>query len=118
MEELTQNTNINSVKIVWILHFAWNLISWWLLWTILVIWYLLINSNLDEKTKKVCYQIINFNISFWIYFAIWFALLFVLVWFLILPILFICWIIILVIWFIKHLAWDEYDYPMSIELLK
>lgn len=119
---IMENTNLwpieNNVKIVWLLHFIGNIISGWLLGTLLVIWYLLFTSNIDEKTKKVCYHIINFNLSFWIYFAIGFVLMFVLIWFIILPIVAIIWIIILVIWFIKHLAWDDYEYPLAIEFLK
>ncbi len=117
-----ENNNLwpieNNIKIVWILHFAGNIISWWLLWTLLIIWYLLISSNLDEKTKKVCYQVINFNISFWLYFGIAFVLMFVLIWFILIPIVFITWVILLIIWFIKHLAWDDYEYPLSIQILK
>ena len=117
-----ENNNLwpieNNIKIVWILHFAWNIISGGVLGTLFVIWYLLLSSNLDEKTKKVCYHVINFNLSFWIYFAVAFVLMFVLIWFIIIPIVAITWVVILVIWFIKHLAWDDYEYPLSIEFLK
>ncbi len=115
METKTQEENI---KLVWILHFAWNIISGWILWTLLVIWFLLLSNNLDEKTKKVCYHIINFNLSFWVYFWIAFVLMFVLIWFLLMPLVAITWFVILILWFIKHIAWDDYEYPLSIELLK
>lgn len=108
----------NNIKIVWILHFLGNIFSWGIIWTLLVIWYLLLSQNINEKTKQTCYNIINFNLSFWIYFAISFVLIFLLIWFVTTPILFIIWIILLVIWFIKHIAWDNYEYPISIKFLK
>lgn len=115
---MENNNTTNNIKLVWILHFIWNVISGWLLWTLFVIWYLLLSSNLDDATKKTCYHIINFNLSFWVYFAIAWVLIFVLIWFILLPIVFITWIVILLIWFIKHLAWDDYKYPLTIELVK
>ena len=103
---------------VWLLHFIGNIMSWGFLGTLLVLIFMIQKKDIDEKTKLVCYNIINFNISFWIYFAISFILIFLLVWFITTPILALIWIILLVIWFIKHLAWDDYKYPMSIEFLK
>lgn len=108
----------NNIKIVGILHFLGNIFSWWILGTILVIGYLLLSRDINAKTRQTCYNIINFNISFWIYFAISWVLIFVLIGFVLLPIVFLIWIIILVIGFIKHLSWEDYKYPLSIELIK
>lgn len=108
----------NNIKIIGLLHFLGNICSWGILWTLLVILYLLLSKEINEKTKKVCYNIINFNLSFWIYFAVSFALMFILIGFLTTPIVFIVWIILLVIGFIKHLAEDDYKFPLSIEFLK
>ncbi len=108
----------NNIKIIWLLHFLGNICSWWVLGTLLVILYLLLSKEINEKTRQVCYNIINFNLSFWIYFAVSFALMIVLVGFLTTPILFIIWIVLLVLGFIKHLAEDNYKYPLSIEFLK
>jgi len=107
-----------GIKLIGLLHFIGNIISGWLLGTILVVWYLALKSDISEIEKKTCYNIINFNISFWIYFVIAWILLFVLIGFPILPIVAITWVILLVIWFIKHLAGETYDYPLSITFLK
>lgn len=109
---------MNDIKTVWLLHFIGNIMSWWLLGILLTIIFLVIKKDIDENTKKVCYKIINFNLSFWIYFWISFALMFLLIWFITTPILYIIWLVILILGFIKHLAWEDYDYPMSIEFLK
>lgn len=108
----------NNIKIVGILHFLGNIFSGWILGTLLVIGYLLFSKDITPKTRQVCYNIINFNISFWIYFAISWVLIFVLIGFVLLPIVFLVWIIILIIWFIKHLSGEDYEYPLSISFIK
>ncbi len=109
---------MNNIKLIGILHFAGNILSGGLLGTLLVVWFLILRNDLSDAEKKTCYHIINFNISFWIYFAIGWILLFVLIGFLILPIVGIIWIILLVIGFIKHLAGEDYEYPLAITFLK
>ncbi len=118
-EKVLVNPNQKSnIKFVWIIHFLWNIFSGWLLWAILVIAYLLLKNNIEPETKATCYEIINFNISYWLYTWISALLMFVLIWFVLLPIVLIIWFIILIIWFIKHIAWDRYKYPFSITFLK
>ena len=108
----------SQIKIVWLLHFLWNIFSGGILGTLLVIWYLLINNDLEEKTKAVIYDIINFNLTFIILLAIAFISMFILIWFVLLPIWAIIWFVLLIIGFIKHLAWDRYEYPMTFTFLK
>jgi len=107
-----------DIKMVWILHFAWNIFSGWTLWIILVIGFLLMKSDISQESKKVCYNIINFNISYILYIIISAILLLTLVWFVLLPIVILIWFIVFIIWFIKHIAWDNYEYPLSIKFLK
>lgn len=121
MENITINDTTKTtrqIKTVWLLHFCWNIFSWWILWTVLVVFYLLIEDNLEEKAKKTIYEIINFNLSFLIYFIISFILCFVLIGIPMLVIGAIIWIIWLIIGFIKHLSWENYSYPLAIKFLK
>lgn len=113
-----ENKVQEEIKLVWLIHIIWNILSGWLVGTLFVVGYLFLKENIDTKVKNVCYNIINFNLSFIIYFAIWFALVFLLIWFIILPILWIIWLVSIVLWAIKHLAWDDYKYPLSIEFLQ
>ena len=108
----------SQIKIVWLLHFIWNIISGWILWTVLVIWYLFVSNDLTKKTKTVIYDIINFNLTFIILLVIAWILVFVLIGLLLLPIWFIIWFVLLVLGFIKHLAWDRYEYPIMFTFLK
>lgn len=108
----------NNIKIVGILHFLGNIFSWGILGTLLVIGYLLLSKDINAKTRQTCYNIINFNISFWMYFVVSGALIFVLIWIVLLPIVFIIWIVILIIGFIKHLSGENYKYPLAIEIIK
>lgn len=116
METETQITD--GRKIVGLLHFIGNLLSGWLLGMMLVAGYLLLKNDIDPEVKKTCYHILNFNFSFWIYFAIAWVLMFLLIGFIIIPFVGLAWIILLVIGFIKHLAGDDYEYPLTIEFLK
>lgn len=113
-----ENKVQEEIKLVWLIHIIWNILSGWLVWTLFVVGYLFLKENIDQKVKNVCYNIINFNLSFIIYFAISFALIFVLVWFITTPILWIIWLVSIVLWAIKHLAWEDYEYAMSIDFLK
>ena len=117
-EVIQPKKEAEQIKIVWLLHFIWNIVSWGILWTVLVIIYMFITDNLQPKTKQAIYGIINFNVSFFIYITISALLIFILIGFITTPILAIIWFIALVIWFIKHLAWESYKYPMSITFLK
>jgi uncharacterized Tic20 family protein len=117
-EIIQPKKEIEQIKLVWILHFVWNIISGWILWTALVIVYMFITDNLQSKTKQTIYNIINFNISFLIYMLISWVLIFILIGFITTPILAIIWFVSLIIWFIKHLSGESYEYPLTINFLK
>ena len=108
----------SQIRLVWILHFVWNIMSWWILWTLLACWYLFVEKDIQPETKQTIYNIINFNISYYIYMVISIILCVVLIGFVMLLVWFIVWVIVLIIGFIKHLAWDDYEYPLSIKMLK
>ena len=65
---------------------------------------MLLNKEIKTETKNICYDIINFNLSFIIYFVAGFLSLFILVGFLVLPVLYIAWIILMILGAIKHFA--------------
>ena len=117
-EVIQPKIELEQIKLVWLLHFIWNIVSWGILWTVLVVVYMFITDNLQTKTKKTIYSIINFNVSFFIYMVISFILVFVLIWIPMLIIWAIIWFVTLVIWFIKHLWGDSYEYPLTIKFLK
>ena len=108
----------SQIRLVWILHFVWNIMSWWILWTLLACWYLFVEKDIQPETKQTIYNIINFNISYYIYMVISIILCVVLIGFVMLLVWFTVWVIVLIIGFIKHLAWDDYEYPLSIKMLK
>ncbi len=118
---MTENTILKEteqIKIIGLLHFCGNIVSGGVLWTLLTIWYLLVQNDITPQAKQTIYSIINFNVSFLIYFAISGILIFVLIGFITTPILAIIWVVSLIIGFIKHLAGEKYDYVMSIKFLK
>ena len=117
-EVIQPKKEVEQIKLVWILHFIWNLVSWGILWTVLVVVYMFVTDNIQPKTKTTIYNIINFNISFFIYMFISFVLVFILIGIPMLIIWGIIWFVALVIWFIKHLAGDTYEYPLTIKFLK
>jgi len=117
-EVIQPKKEIEQIKLVWLLHFIWNIVSWGILGTVLVVVYMFITDNLQTKTKKTIYNIINFNVSFLIYMVISFILVFILIWIPMLIIWGIIWFVALVIWFIKHLWGDTYEYPLTIKFLK
>ena len=65
---------------------------------------MLLNKEIKTETKSICYDIINFNLSFIIYFVAGFLSLFILIGFLILPVLYVAWIILMILGAIKHFA--------------
>lgn len=107
-----------QIKLIWSLHFIWNIVSWWILWTILVAVYMFMSKDLQPKSKKVIYNIINFNVSFYIYMTVSFVLIIILIGIPMLIIGAFIWFIGLILWFIKHLAWDDFHYPLAIPFLK
>lgn len=107
-----------DIKVVWLLHFVGNIVSGGLLWTVWAVLFLVLKDGLSDETRQACYNIINFNISYWIYMGISFLLMFVLIWFLTTPIIAIIWFVSLIIGFLKHLEWKNYEYPLTINFLK
>ncbi len=112
----TQQTE--QIKIVGMIHFFGNIVWWWILGTLWVIWYLIAIDDIDPKAKTVIYDIINFNLSFYIYMIIAFMLIIIIIGLPMLIVGSVVWFVVLVIGFIKHLAWERYEYPFSIKMLK
>ena len=79
---------------------------------------MLINKELKPEAKSICYDIINFNLSFIIYFIVGFLSLFILVGILILLVLYIAWLILMIIGAVKHFAGEKYSYAMVIQFIK
>jgi len=75
-------------------------------------------DELTPQEKEICYEIINFNISFILYTCIAGILIFVLIGFILLPIVYLVGIILLVIGFTKHLNGENYQYPGIIRFVK
>lgn len=117
-EVIQPKKEVEQIKLVWILHFIWNLVSWGILWTVLVVVYMFVTDNLQPKAKQSIYNIINFNISFFIYMVLSFLLMFILIGFVTMAIWAIIWFVALIIWFIKHLSGESYEYPLTIKFIK
>ena len=73
------------------------------------------DSPLLDRTGK---EVINFQMSYTIYAAVAGVLCFVLIGLLILPIIFILWIVFMVIAAVKTSNGEEYRYPATIRLLQ
>jgi uncharacterized protein len=80
--------------------------------------YMLTNKEIKTEAKNICYDIINFNLSFIIYFIAGFLALFILIGFVILPVLYVAWIILMIVGAVKHFAGERYTYPMVIQFIK
>ena len=107
-----------EIQTVGILHFVWNILSGWILWTLLVIGYLIVVNDVTPATKQTIYNIINFNISYFLYMILSFILIIVIIGIPMLIIWSIVWLVILIIGFIKHLSGEDYQYPLSLHLLE
>lgn len=82
----------------------------------LVIWLLKrAESPLIDATGK---EVLNFQLSFTLYFAIAGALCFLLVGLLILPVLFVIWIVCIILAAVRTSNGEFYRYPMTIRFLK
>jgi uncharacterized Tic20 family protein len=117
-EIIQPKKEVEQIKLVWILHFVWNIISGGILWTALVIVYMFATNDIQPKAKQTIYNIINFNISFFIYMVLSFLLMFILIGFVTMAIWAIIWFVALIIWFIKHLSGESYEYPLTIKFIK
>jgi uncharacterized Tic20 family protein len=76
------------------------------------------NKEIRPEAKSICYDIINFNLSFILYFIAGFLALFVIVGIFILPVLAVAWLILMIVGAVKHFAGERYVYPMVIQFIK
>lgn len=107
-----------GVKMLGILHLAGNLLSGGTLGLILVVLYYFVQKNrLSTLEKETCFEIINFNISFIVYAFVASALIIILIGFLLLPIVFITWLVLMIVGFLKHIEGENYKYPFIIRLV-
>ena len=79
---------------------------------------MLVNKELTPEAKSICYDIINFNLSFIIYFIAGFLSLFIIVGVFILPVLYVAWLILMIVGAVKHFAGERYVYKMVIQFIK
>lgn len=109
---------LEQIKIIELIHIVANLLSGGILGIAGVATYMLMNKEIKPEAKSICYDIINFNLSFIIYFLLGFLAIFVIVGLFILPVLWIAWIILMIIGAVKHFAGERYTYPMVIQFIK
>ena len=110
-------TTDNSLAVVMqLLGFAGFLIPFGNIIAPLILWLVKrAESPLLDRTGK---EVVNFQISYTIYAAVAGLLCFVLVGFLILPVIFILWVVFMVVAAIKTGNGEEYRYPLTIRLLQ
>lgn len=113
-----KNETKETIKFLEIIHLASNLLSGGFLGVICIGLYLLMNKDIAPEVKTVCYDIINFNLSFIIYFIVGFVSLLLLIGFILLPVVYGTWLILMILWAIKHFAGERYMYPFVIKFLK
>jgi uncharacterized Tic20 family protein len=82
----------------------------------LILW--LVKRTESPLLDRVGKEVVNFQISYTIYVAIAGALCFVLIGFLILPVIFILWVVFMVIAAVKTGNGEDYQYPLTIRLLQ
>ena len=82
----------------------------------LILW--LLKRAESPLLDRVGKEVLNFQISYTIYAAVAGVLCFVLIGFLILPIIFILWVVLMVVGAVKTSNGEEYKYPFTIRLLQ
>ena len=113
-----KNSPKEGVKMLGLLHLVGNILSGGTLGIILVIAYLLIKKDtLSALEKETCYEIINFNLSFIIYMWVSMLLIALIVGLLLAPIVGITWLVLLIMWFLRHLVGENYRYPLTIRFI-
>lgn len=133
MENQEQNTQINEQvldennkeDISWIqnmghLHFWGNILGWWIIGLLLVIFYNQQRKNgfITEREDSTYREIVNFNLTYIMLIWISCALIFLAIWIFLLPIVLIAYIITLISWYISHLNWRIHKYLWSIQFIK
>ena len=110
-------TNDNSLAVLMhLLGFAGFVFPFGNIIAPLILWLLKrAESPLLDRTGK---EVLNFQISYVIYAAVAGLLCFVLIGFLILPAIFILWVVFMVVAAVKTGNGEEYRYPMTIRLLQ
>ena len=82
----------------------------------LILW--LIKRSDSPLLDRVGKEVLNFQISYTIYAVVTGLLCFVLIGFIIAPILFVAWIVLMVMAAVKTSNGEEYRYPFTIRLLQ
>lgn len=89
------------------------------------------NKEIKNEAKNICYDIINFNLSFTLYSLAGFLAIFILVGRFDLPVIylaiigmffpilyFFAWVFFMIVGAVKHFAGERYAYPMVIQFIK
>jgi uncharacterized Tic20 family protein len=100
------------------IHIVSNIMSGWFFGTIVIGGYLLLKKDLSDDIRTICYDILNFNISFILYTIAGAISLVILIGFVLLPLIYLTWIILLIIGAMNHLNGKRYFYPMTIKFFK
>ena len=110
-------TNDNSLAVLMhLLGFAGFIFPFGNIIAPLILWLVKrAESPLLDRTGK---EVLNFQISYTIYAAVAGILCFVLIGFLILPVVFILWVVLMVVAAVKTGNGEEYKYPFTIRLLQ
>lgn len=110
-------TNENSVAVIMhLLGFAGFVFPFGNIIAPLVLW--LVKRAESPYLDRIGKEVLNFQISYAIYGIVAGLLCFVLVGFLLFPILFIAWIVLMIVAAVKTGNGEEYKYPLTIRLLQ